>query len=166
MKISGLIHSLPGYVRAFLFCFTLSLGFGYAMGYKFLVRTTDLQPSGIEMNYNGNENDDEAVEMKFKKSEREMLSIIHSHAISMSLIFFALGAIVSITSISDKVKLWLITKPLISIIVTFGGVWLLWKGVAWMKYIVMVSGIIMTLSVVGMILVIWWQLLKKPTLNS
>lgn len=136
------------------------------MGYKFLVRTTDLQPSGIEMNYNGNENDDEAVEMKFKKSEREMLSIIHSHAISMSLIFFALGAIVSITSISDKVKLWLITKPLISIIVTFGGVWLLWKGVAWMKYIVMVSGIIMTLSVVGMILVIWWQLLKKPTLNS
>ncbi len=35
-----------------------------------------------------------------------------------------------------------------SVILTFGGIYLLWSGVLWFKYIVIVSGILMTVSFV------------------
>ena len=161
MKIHGLIHPLPNSAKYFILFFTLSLSFGYGMGYKFLVKNTGLSPSGIETNYNGNEEEEEAEEMKFKKSEREILTIIHTHVISMSLIFFALGSIICITSIPEKLKTYLVVEPFISVILTFGGIWLLWKDILWMKYVVMFSGILMTVSIVTMVGVIFWQLAKK-----
>ncbi|MDA9563704.1 hypothetical protein N9R81_03390 [Flavobacteriales bacterium] len=161
MEISGLLHRLPKSAKLFIFFFTLSLAFGYGMGYKFLVKTTELSPAGIETNYNGNEEDEAATEMKFKKSEGEILTIIHTHAVSMSLLFFALGAIICITSIPEKLKAYLVVEPFVSIICTFGGIWFLWKDVEWMKYVVMISGILMTLSVVLMVLIIIQQTFKK-----
>ena len=39
-------------------------------------------------------------------------------------------------------------EPFISIVLTFGGIYLLWNGMLWFKYIIMFSGIAMVLSVV------------------
>jgi hypothetical protein len=161
MNISGLIHRLPKSAKFFILFFTLSLSFGYGMGYKFLFKSTDLTPAGIESNYNGNEEDEEAAEMKFKKSEGEILTIIHTHAISMSLIFFALGSIICITSIPEKLKLFLVVEPFISVILTFSGIWFLWQDILWMQYVVMLSGLLMTISVLLIVGVIFWQLGKK-----
>ena len=161
MNISGLIHRLPKSAKFFILFFTLALSFGYGMGYKFLFKSTDLTPSGIESNYNGNEEDEEATEMKFKKSEGEILTIIHTHVISMSLIFFALGSIICITSIPEKLKLFLVVEPFVSVILTFSGIWFLWQDILWMKYVVMLSGLLMTISVLLIVGVIFWQLGKK-----
>ena len=47
--------------------------------------------SDIETHYLGNENDEDAEIMKFKKNEREILTIVHGHILSMSVIFFFIG---------------------------------------------------------------------------
>ncbi|WP_317130215.1 hypothetical protein [Aggregatimonas sangjinii] len=54
-------------------------------------RTSTISPDGIVENYNGNENDEYARVMKFKKSEREMLTIVHTHILINGTYFFLVG---------------------------------------------------------------------------
>ena len=113
------------------------------------------------------ENDDWEGEnsdpLKYKKSEQEIISIVHAHVISFSLIFLLLGVIVMLTSIPVWLKKILIIEPFISIVLTFGGIWMLWKDITWMKYIVMCSGILLTITFSLSVLIVIQQLLKKPT---
>ena len=112
-------------------------------------------------NYLGNEDDGEAQEMKFKKSDHEMLTLLHTHILSTSFIFFLMGCLLAFTSLSKKLKYFLMIEPFFSIILTFGGLYLLWNGILWMKYIVMISGILMTgVFYLGTLLLII-QLFKK-----
>ena len=155
------IHNFPKIVKKFIFFFLLALTIGYFTGFSFIYNTTHLNPQGLEENYNGNENNDEAETMQFKKSEREILSIVHSHVISFSLIFFALGVILLSVPINQKFKKFLLIEPFISTILTFGGIWMLWKEVLWFKYIVMVSGSFLTLTFFVSVVLIINSLLKK-----
>ena len=68
-----------------------------------------------------------------------------------------------LTSIPVWLKKILIIEPFISIVLTFGGIWMLWKDIAWMKYIVMCSGILLTITFSLSVLIVIQQLLKKPT---
>jgi hypothetical protein len=54
-------------------------------------------------------------------------------------------------------------EPFASVILTFGGLYLLWKGITWMTYIVMFSGILMTLTYSLSVLIIFVQLFKNKT---
>ena len=159
MQLSGIIHTFPGKVKLFIFLFILSLSFGFFTGFSFLDKTTGLTPAGIEKNYLGNEEDEDATVMIFKKTKREMLALIHTHVLSMSIIFFVLGIILFTTSVKSGIKAFLVIEPFISIILTFGGLLLLWKGVLWFKYIIMVSGALLVLSYILSISLITWQLL-------
>ena len=127
----------------------------------FVNETDATSPDGIEENYLGNEEDEEAAVMKFQKSNREMLTTLHSHILSMSFIFFFLGALVAITSLPKKIKSFLMIEPFFSIILTFGGIYFLWQGMLWMKYIVIISGIVMTGVFLTASISILLQLLKK-----
>lgn len=177
MKLEGKIHNLPSYAKVFIFAFLLTLSFGYYTGVLFVKHTTEFTPQGIEESYNGNqieeeitedhwENDDWEVEnsnpLKYKKSEQEIISIVHSHVISFSLIFLLLGVLVLLTTIPVWLKKILIIEPFISIILTFGGIWMLWKDIAWMKYIVMCSGILLTITFSLSVIIVIQQVLKKP----
>jgi len=145
MQLEGRIHDLPRYVKHFIAAFVVVLSIGYFTGIQFVRQADSDRPSGIEENYLGNEDIDEVKVMKFKKGEREMLTILHTHILSISFIFFLLGGLVALTSIPKKLKAFLMIEPFVSIIVTFGGIYLLWKGMLWMKWIVMISGVLMTL---------------------
>lgn len=129
-----------------IFFFTLAMSIGYFTGFNFIYRTTELKPQGIEENYNGNEEDEQAEEMMFKKPEKEILTTIHTHILSFSLIFIALCGVLLAVPMPTKIKSFLLIEPFISTILTFGGIWFLWKGMIWVKYIVMLSGILLTLS--------------------
>lgn len=156
------IHAFPTIAKRFILLFVLTLSVGYFTGFKFIKRTTELTPSGVEQNYNGNESDEETTKMIFKKSEGAILTTIHTHILSFSLIFFSLGLILLTIPMNTKLKNFLLIEPFISIIVTFGGIWMLWKGIAWFKYIVMLSGTLLTLSfVLSVLLVIKAVLIKK-----
>jgi len=161
MELNGLIQSFPKHIKIFITAFIIVMSIGYGSGLLFVSETSSNSPSGMEENYLGNEDDELASVMKFKKSEREMLTILHNHILSTSIIFFLIGALLAITSIPKKLKSFLMIEPFISIIFTFGGIYLMWKGLVWMKYIVMVSGIVMTGVFITSSLLILFQLSKK-----
>ena len=161
MQLNGFIYTLPKELKLLIAVFIIVLSIGFFSGLLFVGETSSVDPNGIEEQYLGNEDDENAEVMKFKKSDKEMLSIVHSHILSMSVIFFLLGILISITKLPRKLKLFLMTEPLLSILLTFGGLFMLWEGIIWMKYIVMISGILMTFSFTGSVIIILKQLLKK-----
>ncbi len=161
MQLNGLIQTLPKELKLLIGTFIIVLSIGFYTGLFFVGETSSANPNGIEEQYLGNETDENATVMKFKKSEKEMLNLVHNHVLSMSLIFFLVGLIFSITQLNKNLKIFLIIEPFISVILTFGGIYLLWKGILWMKYVVMISGTLMTFSFVISTLIILFQLFKK-----
>lgn len=161
MNLEGRISSFPNYIKHFIAVFVLVLSIGYFTGLLFVGQSNSHHPDGIEKNYLGNENDEAATVMKFKKGEREMLTILHTHILSLSLIFFIMGGLIACTSLSKRLKTFLMIEPFVSILLTFGGIYLLWKGLLWMKWIVMISGIVMTLVFVISAVAVLFQLYKK-----
>jgi len=141
--------------------FIIVLSIGFFSGLSFVSETSSFSSNGIQENYLGNEDIPDAEEMKFKKSDKEMLSVIHSHILSMSMIFFLVALLVYHVEFNTAFKKFLMIEPLVSVVTTFGGLYFLWKGVLWMKYIVMISGMLMTLSYTLSILLIFWALLRK-----
>ncbi|MFI0429498.1 hypothetical protein [Mariniflexile sp. HMF6888] len=161
MQLNGLILTLPKELKLLIGAFIIVLSIGFYTGLLFVGETSSANPNGIEEQYLGNEADENATVMYFKKSKKEMLTLVHNHILSMSIIFFLVGGLVAITKLNKKLKLFLIIEPFISVILTFGGLYLLWHEVLWMKYIVMFSGILMTLIFTVSVIIILKQLLQK-----
>ncbi len=165
MEINGLIYKLSKELKWLISAFIIVLSIGFYTGLLFVGETSSANPNGIEEQYLGNEADEDAVVMKFKKSEQEMLTLVHDHILSMSIIFFLVGCILSITKLNKKLKLFLMIEPFISVVLTFGGLYLLWKDMLWMKYIVMFSGMLMTLTFTASVVVILTQLVRSYPKN-
>lgn len=161
MELNGLIHSLPKHIKMFIAAFVIVLSIGYFTGLTFVRQADSIRPDGIVENYLGNEEIENPEVMKFEKGEHEMLTILHTHILSISFIFFLLGILVAITSLPKRIKTFLLLEPFFSIVFTFGGIYLMWKGVLWMKYVVMISGILMTVVFILSAGTVLYQLSKK-----
>lgn len=161
MQVHGIIHSFPKEIKALIAVFLVVLSIGFYTGLTFVNETTTSSPEGIESHYNGNEADENATVMQFKKSKREVLTLVHNHILSLSIIFFILSLILSTTSINKKLKHFLMFETFASVLLTFGGIYLLWLNIGWMKYVIMISGIAMTLSYTISVFMIIFELLKK-----
>lgn len=166
MVNDGLLLALPKGIKWFVATFVIVLSIGFYTGLLFVSETSTSSAMGIEENYLGNEEDPEAEIMKFKKGEREMLTIIHTHILSMSLIFFLLGGLVWLAKLPQKLKMFLTIEPFISVILTFGGIYFLWSGMLWMKYVVIFSGFLMALTFsIGALLVVYQLCQKSVKVN-
>ena len=161
MQYNGLLVTFPKEIKLFIACFVVVLAIGFFTGLLFISQTDSTDPTGMEENYLGNEENEDALVMKFKKSEREMLTIVHTHILSMSFIFFLMGVLVWLTTLHKNWKLFLTIEPFVSVILTFGGIYLLWTGILWMKYIVIFSGMLMTATFTASSLIVLVQLAKK-----
>ena len=165
MHYHGLLSAFPKEIKVFIASFVVIRSIGFYTGLFFVNETSTTSPRGIEQNYLGNEEDEDAEIMKFRKGNHEMLTIVHTHILSMSLIFFLLGALVWMTQLSRNVKLFLPVEPFLSVILTFGGIYFLWSGIPWMKYVVIFSGILMTMTFMASSLTVLYQLTKKKDSN-
>ena len=165
MQLNGLIHTFSKEIKLLIGAFIFVLSIGFFTGLLFVGETSSANPNGIEEQYLGNETDEDAEIMKFKKSDQEMLTLVHNHVLSMSIIFFLVGMILSTTKLNKKLKLFLMIEPFFSVLLTFGGIYLLWKGLLWIKYIVMFSGTLMTLTYTFSIFIILIQLFKKTQIH-
>ena len=159
MELNGLISTLPKEIKLLIGTFVIVLSIGFFTGLLFVGETSSANPKGIQEQYLGNEDDDAIEVMRFKKSDQEMLTLVHNHVLSMSIIFFLLGLIVSLTKLPKKFKLFIIIEPFFSVLLTFGGLYLLWKGMLWMTYVVMFSGVLMTLTFTLAVFIILYQLI-------
>ena len=143
MNLSFKLRNLPKELKLLVFLFLITMLFGYGASFILVVDQTGLSPSGIEENYNGNEDNDEADTIKFKKSKFEMLTSIHSHIFTLSLIFLATGFMAYFTGLPGRIKLFLMAEPLISLVVTFTSLIFLWQGHLIFKYLAYLSGALM-----------------------
>ena len=155
------IRSFPKELKFLIGTFLIVLSIGFFTGMRFVNENTNNTPKGIQENYLGNENDPDAEIMKFKKTKKEMLNIIHAHILSMALIFFVLGGLVYFSELNPGFKQFLIVEPLLSVLFTFGGIYFIWQGMEWMRFVVMASGLLMTFSFAASVLIIFFQLFKK-----
>ena len=167
MVYNGLLGTFPKEIRFFIAAFVVILSIGFFTGLLFVNQTESTTPSGVIENYLGNEDveDTQIDVMKFRKGQREMLTIVHTHILSMSFIFFLLGGLVWISNFSKKWKLVLTIEPFVSVLLTFGGIYLMWSGLLWMKYIVVFSGILMTVTFSFSAILVLSQCVK-PNQNS
>lgn len=161
MVLKGLIYQFPKEIKLLIIAFVCTLSIGFYSGISFVRSTTNANPSGIEQRYLGNEEDENATKMMFKKSEGEIMTTVHSHILSLSVIFFMISLLLSTTDISQKLKFFLMIEPFFSLIFTFGGIYLLWKDFHFMKYVIMISGFFMTATYTASIFIILKQALKK-----
>jgi hypothetical protein len=161
MQFEGKIQELSKTTKMLLVCFLITLSFGFYTGLLFINENTNSTFNGMEEHYLGNEDDENAEVMKFKKSKKDIVTMVHNHVLSLSIIFLLLGGLLLLTNLSPILKKILIVEPFISLLLTFGGIWVMWSGVLWFKYIIMLSGILMTATFTASVLIILFQLLRK-----
>jgi len=165
IQFHGAMHTFPKEIKILIFVFLVVLSIGFYSGLSFVNETTSGNPAGIESHYNGNENDKNATKMQFKKSKREILTLVHNHILSLSILFFLLSLILSTTDVNLRLKYFLMFEPFASVLLTFGGIYLMWNGFIWIKYVIMISGFFMTFSFVLATVLIFFQLIKKQKIN-
>ncbi len=101
---------------------------GYTTSLVFVWHTTRLTPPGIEGRYRGT--DPEALpataEMQFPKSFSQMLTITHTHLLSMAVIFVLTGLGLALCARpSERWKRLLIAEPFVALLVSFSAMWLM-----------------------------------------
>ena len=163
MQPNYLLRDFSRPFKRFLIAFLVVLSVGYFTGLLFVLQTESTHPKGIVENYNGNEEDESATVFKFKKGQREMLTIIHTHVLSIGFIFAFLGLLVWGTELPSFWKSFLMIEPFCSVIATFGGIYLLWLGYTPFAYVVALSGMLMTISYCFGAIAVLRALLKSPT---
>ena len=100
---------------------------GYTTSLLFVWHTTRLVPSGVATRYRGAAVDSLASSaMQFPKSFGEMLTITHTHLLSMAVIFALTGMGVALCARPDeRWRRFLITEPFVALLVSFSAMWLM-----------------------------------------
>lgn len=146
------LRALPQYARAPIVAFVLVGLVGYAAGLVFVSYNTGMQPAGISDHYHGNEE-----ELKFGKSAAEMLNIVHSHLLGMGVLFFVLAILYTMTDGTAHWKSFWGTETILSLLSTFGCLWLIAAGQRWAVWIIYPSSILMVLGYLYMSAVVIWN---------
>ncbi len=165
MQIHGIISQFPKEVKGLIAAFIICLSVGFYTGIRFVNDTSNSNPNGIEERYLGNESDEVASVMRFKKSRGEVMTMVHNHILSLSVIFFLLSGLLATTNVNKKLKTFLMIEPFVSIILTFGGIYMMWSGILWFKYIIMISGLFMTATFMASTLLILFGLRSSKVVS-
>ena len=99
---------------------------GYTTSLVFVWHTTRLVPSGVSARYRGVDPEATQTAMQFPKSLAEMLTITHTHLLSMAVIFVLTGLGVALCERpSERWKRRLIAEPFVALLVSFSALWLM-----------------------------------------
>jgi len=125
-KLFELDKALKNFLIAILFVLTTGLGTGLI----YLNYTTKYSTKGATERFNGTNIeqgiDDFGIPDNYPKPISEMLITTHNHILGFSFIFFITGMIFYFNSIINGLwKSFLLIEPTISIVITFGSIWLM-----------------------------------------
>ncbi len=147
-----LLHTWPASYRKLIATFTAVALTGFVVGAVFIEITTQLTPEGVVDQYKGLSEAEmkTATEMKFPKSTREMLITTHNHVLGLSVLFTVIGFLYLHTGRRSRLRLAIAAEPLLALITTFGGLWVVRYLWAPFVYVVVLSGTLMVLTVLWM----------------
>ena len=162
------LYLLPKELKSFLLIFVVVISIGTGVGLVYLSTTTSLTPKGAVERFNGsetaekNQGDDFDIPDQYAKPISEMLITTHNHIFGLSLAFFSIGIIFYFNSIINGFwKSFLMAEPLISVVVTFGSIWLVRYIDKNFIYLTIVSSTLMFLTFYFMCGVIIFELIFK-----
>lgn len=159
------LYELPQKIKFLCFVTIFNLTIGVGVGLYYVGYTTQYSSIGTSEHFAGSKvSDDFDIPDKYPKPISELLNTTHTHVISMTFIFLIIGGIFYFNSIiTGSMKTILIIEPFISIIVTFGGIWLVRFIHPGFSYLVILSGILMYLSFIIMASTIFYELSIKSS---
>ncbi|RMH62592.1 MAG: hypothetical protein D6677_09540 [Calditrichaeota bacterium] len=128
---------LPQAIRYILSAFMIVLTLSVFTGLIFIAHNTGMNRAGISTHYAGAvpSDDDFDVPEHYAKPFAEMLITTHNHLFGFAVIFLITGLLFYASSFPfPRLKLLLMTEPFLTVLLTFGGLWLVryhasfWSG--------------------------------------
>lgn len=168
MNLLPPIPTWPNRYKKLVFIFVSVAFAGVVLGATFIEATTHLTPRGVVEQYKGiGENRVEQVdELKFPKPYKDMLTTTHNHILGLSSLFVIVGFLYLHAGDGKAWRLAVAVEPLLSLVVTFGGLWVmryLWDPFV---YIVILSGTLMIGSYAWMSIAIMIDCMRKTGLEG
>lgn len=145
MEMFSPLQSWPHALKKLIFTFVLVSFIGVVVGGVMIEVTTHMTPNGVVEQYKGMDQSkmNSASELKFPKPFKDMLITTHNHILGLAPLFTLVGFLYLLTDKNDWLRISIAVEPLISLIVTFGGLWIvryLWSPFV---YVVILSGTLM-----------------------
>jgi hypothetical protein len=138
---------LPSPLRALGKWITVVQLAGYTTSLLFIHHTTGMTPPGVAARYRGADSTVTEGSMQFPKSYAEMLTITHTHLLSMAAIFVFSGVALGLCERpSERWRQLLIVEPFIALLVSFASMWLMRYVDARFSWLLSLSSAIMALT--------------------
>lgn len=132
--------------------YLLVVAIGVGVGLVYLFYQGQISPNGIVDNYRGSEVQEEfEIPDKFEKSIGSMLVSTHNHILGLAPIILSLCIIYYIVK-NGNVSLFIMIEPLVSLIITFGSIWLVRYIHSSFVYLTILSGTLMYFSIYFLII--------------
>ena len=119
-------RTLPAPTRVLAYWLTIVQVVGYTTSLIYVWWTTRLTPAGIVGHYRGVDPSAGEGDMHFPKSFAEMLTLTHTHLLSMAAIFALSGVCLALSSgVRASWRTFLIAEPFVALLVSFAAMWLM-----------------------------------------
>ena len=151
------LQTLDKNLKKILIYYLITLGVGFSLGVLYVYLNSEFSSSGMIEQYLGN-NDD--WDPKLPKTLQDLVSHTHEHITMFSIIFLSLGIIFLYNStIKGFWKRFLMIEPFLSIIITFGGFFIIRYVTTTFSYIIMISSLLMYICFYVMLFVSLYELI-------
>ena len=151
------LQTLDKNLKKLLIYYLITLGIGFSLGVLYVYLNSELSSSGMIEQYVGN-NDEWAP--KLPKTLQDLVSHTHEHITMFAIIFLSLALIFAYNNtIKGFWKRFLMLEPFVSIIITFGGFFVIRYIITNFSYIIMISSLIMYICFYIMLFVCLYELI-------
>lgn len=157
------LYQFPEQLKKLILAVLFSLTVGVCIGLGFLYYTTYYSPSGVIERYNGSQASDEfGIVENYPKPIAEIFITTHNHVIAFTLIFSVVAIIFYFSSVLNSFwKTFFLIEPFISIVISFGSLWLMRFVNPDFVYLMVVSSSIIYLSYFIMLTLIVYEIIYK-----
>lgn len=139
LPFRGWRHAPPP-LRALARWLTIVQVVGYTTSLLFVHHTTGMTPGGVVTHYRGSDPAASDAAMQFAKPYAEMLTLTHTHLLSMAAIFAFSGfALALCARPAERWRTFLIVEPFVALLVSFGSMWLMRYGDPRFSWVLAVS---------------------------
>jgi hypothetical protein len=159
------LYQFPKQLKTLILALLFSLTFGVCIGLGFLYYTTSYSPQRAIERYNGSQASDEfEIVENYPKPISEIFITTHNHIIAFTLIFSVVAIIFYFSSVLKGVwKTFFLVEPFISIVISFGSLWLMRFVNPNFVYLMALSSSLIYLSYFTMLSLITYEIIFKKS---
>lgn len=159
------LYQFPKQLKKLILALLFSLTFGVCIGLGFLYYITSYSPHKAIERYNGSQASDEfEIVENYPKPISEIFITTHNHVIAFTLIFSVVAIIFYFSSVLNSFwKTFFLIEPFISIVISFGSLWLMRFVNPNFVYLMTVSSSIIYLSYFIMLSLIVYEIIYKKS---